>query len=66
MPKFPVFWSKTYYASGNVEIEASDRKEAEKLARDNIGDYGGSMQYDPRGDLVEAREVLIEEKPCDP
>ena len=56
MPKYEVNWSKTYYTSGYVEIEANSTEEAEKIARDNIGDYEGSMQYDGDADFVEAYE----------
>ena len=56
MPKYEVNWSKTYYTSGYVEIEANSTEEAEEIARDNIGDYEGSMQYDGDADFVEAYE----------
>ena len=48
-----VRWSKTYYASGFVEIDAASAELAEATALESIGDYEGSMQYDPDGDLVE-------------
>tara|TARA_Y100000310_G_C20600884_1_gene772952 strand:+ start:1164 stop:1337 length:174 start_codon:yes stop_codon:yes gene_type:complete len=52
-----VGWSKTYYASGIVEIEATSKTDAEEIALDTIGDFQGSMQYDPQGDWVESLEV---------
>jgi len=52
MGKYSVNWSKTYHASGDVIIEAESRDEARRKALDNIGDYEGSMQYDPDGDRV--------------
>mgnify|MGYP003135488617 CR=1 FL=1 len=52
MPKYEVEWTKTYYASGHVEIEAESKEEAKEIAEEHIGDYEGSMQYDPSGDDV--------------
>ncbi len=57
MTKYRVGWSKTYYASGIVEIEATSKTDAEEIALDTIGDFQGSMQYDPQGDWVESLEV---------
>ena len=56
MPKYEVTWSKTYYASGSVEIEANSSEDAEELVRERMGDYEGSMQYDADRDFVEAYE----------
>ena len=41
---FHVDWSKTYEATGSVEIMARSRTEARRIALDNIGNYEGSMQ----------------------
>jgi hypothetical protein len=61
---YRVRWSKTYYASGFVEIDAESAALAEAIALENIGDYEGSMQYDPDGDLVEHYgEVTQQNKP---
>ena len=54
MANYKVYWSKRYYASGTVEIEAYSFIEAEEIVLENIGNYEGSMQYDPDGDEVEA------------
>ena len=54
MPSYKVYWSKRYYTSGTVKIGAESFREAEKIARENIGDYEGHMEYDPDGDEVEA------------
>ena len=61
MPKYTVDWSKTYYASGSVEIEADSNEEAEDIVRERMGDYEGSMQYDADKDFVESYEqdVLV-------
>ena len=53
MSKYKVDWSKTYHASGTVEIEAESEMDAEIIAEENIGDYEGSMQYDPNENYVE-------------
>lgn len=52
MPKYEVEWTKTYYASGVVEVEANHKDDAHDMVLDNIGDYEGSMQYDPSVDEV--------------
>ena len=57
MSKYKVTWSKTYYASGEVEVEATSRMDAELKVEENIGDYEGSMQYNPDEDYVDAVEV---------
>ena len=54
MATYEVTWSKTYYASGSVEIEADSNEEAEELVRERMGDYEGSMQYDADKDFVES------------
>ena len=54
MPKYAVTWSKTYYASGSVEIDANSNEEAEQIVRERMGDYEGSSQYDPDRDFVES------------
>ena len=58
MTKYKVDWSKTYIASGNVVIEAESVMDAEMIAEENIGDYEGSMQYDPNGDYVQVVEEV--------
>ena len=51
--KFKIYWSKTYYASGTKEIEAESSEEALAIAKDQVGDYEGSLQYDPDKDYFE-------------
>jgi hypothetical protein len=48
--KYEVQWSKRYYAAGTVEIEADSPEEAERITLENIGNYEGSMQYEPDTD----------------
>jgi len=57
MKKYAVTWSKTYYVHGEQIIEANSRVEAEEIAEDNIGDYEGSMQWNPDENTVEAFEL---------
>lgn len=54
MKKFAVSWCKTYYSHGETIIEANSRVEAEEIAENNIGDYEGSMQWNPDETTVEA------------
>ena len=60
MSKYEVTWSKTYYASGSVEVAASSSEDAEDIVRERMGDYEGSMQYDADKDFVEAYEPIKE------
>ena len=55
--KYDVQWSKTYYISNVIEVNAKSIEEAEKKVLDMIGDLEGSMQYDPNEDYVEAFEL---------
>ena len=54
MAKYEVEWTKTYYASDFVEIEAESKEEAKKIAEEHIGDYNrpGPKTYDPDGDSI--------------
>jgi hypothetical protein len=54
MATYEVTWSKTYYASGSVAIEADSSEDAENIVRGRMGDYEGSMQYDADKDFVES------------
>lgn len=53
MKRFTVFWSKNYYTSGHVEIEAENEAQAISTVDEQIGDYEGSMQYDADNNLIE-------------
>ena len=57
---YEIAWVKNYHMGNSVLIEAETEEEALQIARDNIGNYEGSMQYDPDEDWVESwgeREV---------
>ena len=58
MSKFIVDWSKTYYVSGTVEVEAANEDEAYSIVDDNIGDYTGSMQYDPNENYINVNTLM--------
>lgn len=51
--KYTISWSKTYVATGTVEIKADSHVEAMRQVADEIGDYEGSTQYRPEEDTVE-------------
>lgn len=53
MKTFDVQWSKTYHATGMVQVEAETEEEAKQIVDENIGDYEGSMQYDPDANTIE-------------
>jgi hypothetical protein len=57
MPRYLVHWSKTYYVSGEYEIDAANEEEADRIALDTIGDQTGTSQYDPNEDYVEVMEI---------
>ena len=59
MPKYNVYWRKTYHVSGNVEVEADRFEEAEEIVIEQMGDYEGSMWYDADGDIVEAYKHIL-------
>lgn len=54
---YSVDWVKNYFATGTVEIKANSEAEAEDIALGQIGDYEGSMQYDPDGNETTACRV---------
>ena len=51
---YEIAWVKNYHMGNSVLIEAETEEEALEIARDNIGNYEGSMQYDPDEDWVES------------
>jgi len=55
--KFNVDWSKTYVASGIVQVEAETRDEAENIVAERMGNYSGSMNYVDDEDHVHAYPV---------
>jgi hypothetical protein len=57
MPRYHVHWCKTYYASGNYEIDADSPEEADRIAFETLGDQEGSIQYNPDDDYVEVMEI---------
>ena len=52
MSKFEVQWTKGYYMSGIVEVEADHEDDAHDEVLKNIGDYTGSLQYDEYGESI--------------
>tara|TARA_Y100000310_G_C20667987_1_gene808669 strand:- start:1553 stop:1816 length:264 start_codon:yes stop_codon:yes gene_type:complete len=50
--EYVVEWGKTYYACGEVNVEADSSEEAEALVRERMGDYEGHMEYEPDKDFV--------------
>jgi hypothetical protein len=51
--RYEVSWAKTYYATGTEIVEAESEEKAEEMVMDSIGEFTGSMQYDPNEDYVE-------------
>ncbi len=53
MKKYKVCWSKAYYMSGEVIIDAIDEDDAFQIVDCNIGDYVGNMQYSPIDNTID-------------
>jgi len=51
--EYVVEWGKTYYACGEVKVEADSSEEAKALVLERMGDYEGHMEYEPDKDFVE-------------
>ena len=51
---YEIAWVKNYFATGSELIEADSEEEALQVARDEMGNYEGSMQYTPEEDWVES------------
>jgi len=60
MPKYRIGWAKTYHVSGESIVEANSMSLAESIAHDKIGDWEGSMQYDPDEDRINYIEKIKE------
>ena len=54
---YSVAWVKNYFATGTVEIKANSEAQAENIALNQIGNYEGSMQYDPDGNEATAYKI---------
>jgi len=57
MAKYDVDWTKAYFSHGSVEIEANSKAEAEAIVHDQMGDYEGSLDYNPEENYVSATKV---------
>jgi len=59
--RFKVYISRKYIHAATIEIEAQNKKEAEWIAYDTIGDYEMSIKsIDEDGDYVEVGEEVGE------
>jgi len=58
MPKYLISWLKYYYQTGEVEIEASNEVEAIQIAKENIGEYKGHMEWDYDKNEIESLGVV--------
>ena len=60
--EYVVGWGKTYYACGEVNVEANSSEEAEALVRERMGDYEGHMEYEPDKDFVSIQKEIPEQE----
>ena len=51
---YEIAWVKNYFVTGSELIEAENEEEAIKIVHANMGDYEGSMHYDPDADWAES------------
>ena len=58
MPKYLISWCKYYYQTGEVEIEASNEVEAIQIAKENISEYEGHMEWDYDKNEIESFGVV--------
>lgn len=59
---FRVHWTKTYVASGVMDILATSEAAALRKADEMVGDMEGSMQYLPDQNTFEVEELKEEKK----
>jgi hypothetical protein len=62
MKKYRVYWTKKYWASGDLVVEADSEEHAQHIGCLRIGDLEGSMQYDPFQDEIEAVEEEVSDE----
>ena len=58
MPKYEVFISKAYYVNGTITVEADDPDHAWVVADEQIGDFEGSMEYNPGDNMIEVGDEI--------
>jgi hypothetical protein len=56
MKKYRVYWTKRYWTSGDLVVEADSEDHAQHIVNLKIGDLEGSLQYDPNETEIEAVE----------
>jgi len=56
MKTYRVYWTKRYFASGDLLVAADSEEHAQHIVNLKIGDLEGSLHYDPNEDEVEAIE----------
>jgi hypothetical protein len=61
MKKYRVYWTKRYWVSGDLVVEADNEEHAQHIVNLKIGDLEGSMQYDPFQDEIEAVEEVSDD-----
>jgi hypothetical protein len=54
--KYRVYWTKRYFASGDLMVEADSEEHAQHIVNLRVGDLEGSLQYDPNETEIEAVE----------
>jgi hypothetical protein len=59
MNKYRVYWTKKYWASGDLLVKANSEEHAQHIVNLKLGDLEGSMQHDPFQDEIEAVEEEI-------
>jgi type VI protein secretion system component VasF len=61
MKKYRVTWSKSYWATGELFVEAHNEGEAGDIVLEKIGDLAGKMEYNPREDEIMSVDEVSDE-----
>jgi|APSaa5957512535_1039671.scaffolds.fasta_scaffold181570_2 hypothetical protein len=61
MKKYRVTWSKSYWATGDVVVEADSEEKAGDIVLEKIGDLAGKMEYNPREDEIMSVDEVSDE-----
>jgi hypothetical protein len=59
--RYRVVWSKSYWSTGELVVEAHHEGEAGNIVLEKIGDLAGKMEYNPREDEIMSVDEVSDE-----
>ena len=62
MKKYRVYWTKKYWASGDLLVKANSEEHAQHIVSLKLGDLEGNMKYDPFQDEIEAVDEEVRDE----